>query len=172
MMRVLLAFILCVLILASSESANAEDAGAMPAADAAVPAAGSAISGEPSSLFSDRGGVDPTRALLMRWFGVMGLLAVVGGLAWFLLKRGRFAGFTARRGQMHVVDRLFLGPKRSIQVVQIGTKQLVVGITEMQITTLGELEEGALVSVESGPGQAGSAPFSSFLQGANARDKE
>ncbi|NNE09165.1 MAG: flagellar biosynthetic protein FliO [Gemmatimonadetes bacterium] len=157
---------------AAVPDAAATDVAAVDGAAADAAAADAPVA-EASSLFADRGGVDPTRDLLMRWFGVMGLLVAVGGVAWFLLKRGRFAGLAARRGQMHVVDRLFLGPKRSIQVVQIGTKQLVVGITEMQITTLGELEEGALVSLDGGPGQTRGASFSSFLQGANrTRDEE
>ncbi len=171
MMRVLLVLIVWALFALAPVASFAEDA-SQSAVDAGAASLDVPVA-EASSLFADRGGVDPTHDLLKRWFSVMGLLVLVGGLAWFLLKRGRFPGLAARRGQMHVVDRLFLGPKRSIQVVQIGTRQLIVGITEMQITTLGELEEGALVSLDGGSGQTGGASFPSFLQGANqARDKE
>ncbi|MGE3908604.1 MAG: flagellar biosynthetic protein FliO [Chloroflexota bacterium] len=42
-----------------------------------------------------------------------------------------------------MLDSTTLGPNRSVYVVRAGQKRLVLGVTQNQITPLGELNEGA-----------------------------
>ena len=74
-------------------------------------------------------------------------LAVVIGLMWIaanvLRKRG-FTGVAGRRAtrgpQIELVARRPLGRNSSIAVVRVGGHALVVGVTEHQVTNLGEIE--------------------------------
>jgi flagellar protein FliO/FliZ len=74
---------------------------------------------------------------------VFGLL---GGLLWALKKmQARLQGPSADR-KMAVLESLSLAPRQKIALIQIGTQQLVVGITPTAITPLMTLtEEGTLV---------------------------
>lgn len=52
------------------------------------------------------------------------------------------AGSVSQRGTLlEVLDSTTLGPNRSIFVVRAGGKRLVLGVTQNQITSLGELDE-------------------------------
>jgi flagellar protein FliO/FliZ len=74
-------------------------------------------------------------------------LAVVIGLMWVaanvLRKRG-FAGVASRRGprgpQLELLARRPLGRNASIAVVRVGDRSLVVGVTDHQVTKLGDFE--------------------------------
>ena len=74
-------------------------------------------------------------------------LAVVIGLMWVaanvLRKRG-FSGAGPRRGprgpQVDLVARRALGRNAAIAVVRVGDRSMVVGITDHQVTNLGDVE--------------------------------
>jgi flagellar biosynthetic protein FliO len=74
-------------------------------------------------------------------------LAVVIGLMWVaanvLRKRG-FSGANPRRGprgpQVDLVARRALGRNAAIAVVRVGDRSMVVGITDHQVTNLGDVE--------------------------------
>jgi len=74
-------------------------------------------------------------------------LAVVIGLMWVaanvLRKRG-FSGVAGRRAvrgpQVELLARRPLGRNASIAVVRVGERSLVVGVTDHQVTKLGEVE--------------------------------
>ena len=74
-------------------------------------------------------------------------LAVVIGLMWVaanvLRKRG-FSGVAGRRGprgpQVELLARRPLGRNASIAVVRVGERSLVVGVTDHQVTKLGDVE--------------------------------
>jgi len=74
-------------------------------------------------------------------------LAVVIGLMWVaanvLRKRG-FSGANTRRGprgpQVDLVARRALGRNAAIAVVRVGERSMVVGITDHQVTNLGDVE--------------------------------
>ncbi len=98
-------------------------------------------------------------------------LGVVIGLMWIaanvLRKRG-IAGTAGRGGvrgpNLEMVARKPLGRNASIAVVRIGERSLVVGITEHQVTNLGEidgaeieLDEDNTWTVSSGANGSGSA---------------
>ena len=98
-------------------------------------------------------------------------LAVVIGLMWVaanvLRKRG-FAGVASRKGargpELELLARRPLGRNASIAVVRIGDHSLVVGVTDHQVTKLGDfdsteidLQEDAIWTAASGPGGSASA---------------
>jgi flagellar protein FliO/FliZ len=98
-------------------------------------------------------------------------LAVVIGLMWVaanvLRKRG-FAGVASRKGprgpELELLARRPLGRNASIAVVRIGEHSLVVGVTDHQVTKLGDfdsteidLQEEAIWTASSGPGGPASA---------------
>ena len=74
-------------------------------------------------------------------------LAVVIGLMWIaanvLRKRG-FAGVASRRGpqgpQLELLSRRPLGRNASIAVVRVGDQSFLLGVTDHQVTKLGDVE--------------------------------
>jgi flagellar biosynthetic protein FliO len=73
-------------------------------------------------------------------------LAVVIGLMWVaanvLRKRG-FTGVASKRSsgpEVELISRRPLGRNASIAVVRIGDRSLLVGVTEHQVTNLGDFE--------------------------------
>lgn len=73
---------------------------------------------------------------------VLGLLAVV--VAVLLLARflPRLQGVRpGGRGQLRVVDSLPLGQKERIVLVEVGDRQLLIGVTAAQVCTLHALDE-------------------------------
>jgi flagellar protein FliO/FliZ len=88
---------------------------------------------------------------LMLFVRLLLSLGVVIGLMWIaanvLRKRG-FTGTSPGRGsrgprgpELELVARKPLGRNASIAVVRVGERSLVVGVTEHQVTNLGEIEE-------------------------------
>jgi flagellar protein FliO/FliZ len=76
---------------------------------------------------------------LMLALRVVVSLAIVLGLMWGLTKvtRGRT---TVRGVPLDVVSRAPLGKHSSVAVLRVGGRGMVVGVTEHQITLLGEIE--------------------------------
>ncbi|MDB4917735.1 MAG: flagellar biosynthesis protein flip [Gemmatimonadetes bacterium] len=80
----------------------------------------------------------------------LGLVLLLLGVALQFLKR--FApGATGGRGRlaMQVVQRLSLGPKQGIAVVQIGTRYIAVTVGEGGVNRLYQLEESEIAAIES-----------------------
>lgn len=73
-------------------------------------------------------------------------LLVVLGLMWLLARylRGRTGGRAI--GAMEVVARQGLGRSSAVAVVRVGEQALVLGVTEQQITLLGNADLAALVT--------------------------
>ena len=93
----------------------------------------------PSAFPADAmGSVFPS---IWRLFGALLIvLALVWGTMWVARRvlKGRLSG--AGRSNLKVVDRMFLAPRRSIELVAIGERILVLGVTDNQISMLTELE--------------------------------
>ncbi|HAA74074.1 TPA: flagellar biosynthetic protein FliO [Candidatus Latescibacteria bacterium] len=75
----------------------------------------------------------------------MGLsLLVVIGLIWGAVQvlKKLSPGSTGGRnsGQIRVLDRAYIAPKKSIYVVQIGCKAMALGVSDQQITNLTDLD--------------------------------
>ncbi|QGQ20294.1 flagellar protein [Cellulomonas sp. JZ18] len=69
-------------------------------------------------------------------------LAVVAGLIWYLARRFGGAGRTPaddREPHVRVVDRQALGRSAGVAVVAVGSRRLLVGFGEQQVTMLTEL---------------------------------
>ncbi|MCE9572188.1 MAG: flagellar biosynthetic protein FliO [Deltaproteobacteria bacterium] len=88
------------------------------------------------------------------------VLVVVSVIAWAIVRFGGrwLLGARGRTRGMDVVARLPLEPRRSLYVVEVGGKTLLVGTSEMGLSVLTELD-GAKVraDVEEGRAQGGLA---------------
>jgi flagellar biosynthetic protein FliO len=101
-------------------------------------------------------------------------LTVVIGLMWVAANVLRKRGFTgvasrhAKRGpEVELIARRPLGRNASIAVVRVGDRSLIVGVTDHQVTNLGdfemteiELDEGNTWTVPSGA--SGSSPATTW----------
>lgn len=76
------------------------------------------------------------------------IIGIILLLAW-LVNKTQGQRLTGNSGKLTMVAVLPLGMKEKIAVIQVGSKQLLVGITPQQITTLAELDE-PLPSAERG----------------------
>nr|WP_246624844.1 flagellar biosynthetic protein FliO [Oceanobacter mangrovi] len=72
---------------------------------------------------------------------VLGLILLLAWLAQRLRARGGMAAFQGGKQPIRVVASQALGMKERIAVVEVGGKQLVLGITAQQINLLTELDE-------------------------------
>ena len=72
------------------------------------------------------------------------LLVVMCALAIVVLFVARRAGLGAARGPIRLVGQLPLDPRRSVYLVQVASKVLVVGVAEGGMTKLGELDDSEL----------------------------
>lgn len=78
------------------------------------------------------------------------VLGLIVALAW-LVSKTRGVQLAQGQGQLNIVASLPLGMKEKIAVIQVGEKQLLVGITPQQITTLAELDEPLPLANTSAP---------------------
>ncbi|MFV0421014.1 flagellar biosynthetic protein FliO [Oleidesulfovibrio sp.] len=70
------------------------------------------------------------------------LLAALYGILWAVRRFGLAGrGKSFRPGDMHVEGQLMLGPKRSVMVVRILNRRLVLGVTDHNINLLTELKD-------------------------------
>nr|WP_270049459.1 flagellar biosynthetic protein FliO [Thalassolituus pacificus] len=68
------------------------------------------------------------------------IIGIILLLAW-LVNKTQGQRLIGNNGKLKMVAVLPLGMKEKIAVIQVGSKQLLVGITPQQITTLAELDE-------------------------------
>jgi len=113
--------------------------------------------------------LDSVWSMVIRLALTLGLIvAVIVGTVW-LLKRvmaRRWPG-RVRNQPIHVLDRIQLAPKRSLDVVAVGERVLLLGVTETTISFLTELtpeEKGQFQ-----PAATGQAGFKSVLSEAKTR---
>jgi flagellar protein FliO/FliZ len=70
--------------------------------------------------------------------GAVAVLALVGGLAW-LARRGTFAGLQAKNRLVAVETAVPLGERRSLVVVAVEGRRLLLGVTPGQVSLVTEL---------------------------------
>ena len=85
-----------------------------------------------------------TGALLETLLGLFLVLICIAFLAWLLRRTGRFNA--TANGQMKVIAGLSLGPRERAILLQVGEKQILVGVTAQQVQTLHVLEHPIDVS--------------------------
>ena len=77
--------------------------------------------------------------LLETLLGLMLVLAIIAFLAWLLRRTGHFQ--QSANGSMRIISSLALGPRERAVLLQVGDKQVLVGVTTQQINTLHVLEQ-------------------------------
>jgi flagellar biosynthetic protein FliO len=85
------------------------------------------------------GGLDGTATALRGLAATVVVLGLLGALAW-MLRRGTIA-LPGRRtpGAIHVETAVSLGERRSLVVVAVEGRRLLLGLTPMQVTVVTEL---------------------------------
>jgi flagellar protein FliO/FliZ len=79
------------------------------------------------------------------------VLALVAALAW-LARRGTFAGLTAKNRLVWVETAVPLGERRTLVVVAVEGRRLLLGLTPTQISLVTELSAAApSVATDQGP---------------------
>lgn len=89
------------------------------------------------------------------------ILVVVAALAVAVSLAARRAGVGRSLGPIELCARLPLEPRRSVYVVRVVDRLLIIGSSEAGLVKLGELPKGALPAGGLGPEQA----FSGLLEG-------
>jgi flagellar protein FliO/FliZ len=104
--------------------------------------------GSAGSMGAAAGGMDLTRGL----FAVMVVFGLLGLLAW-LAKRGMLGGLSRQgRGAIKVETAITLGERRSLAIVTVEGRRLLVGMTPMQVSLLTELAAVPPVTADAGSG--------------------
>ena len=87
-------------------------------------------------------------APIIKMFSALLIVLGVMGLLTYLIKR-YYPGMRNARGArpvIHVLGTVYLGSKRSIALIGVGNKQLVVGMTPSSMTLLASLKEDEVSS--------------------------
>jgi flagellar biosynthetic protein FliO len=105
--------------------------------------------------WSGDAGLNPARGLLALAvvFGLLGLLA-------WLARRGSLGrrGLAKRGGALGVETALPLGERRSLVIVSVEGRRLLLGLSPMQVTLLTELRGSAPPSFDEALSRAGAPP--------------
>ena len=79
--------------------------------------------------------------VILKLIAVIAALLGVAALSARWLRKGSFAGEIVRRqGNVHLLERHYLGPRHSLQVVQIPERVLLLGVSEGHIELLAEVK--------------------------------
>lgn len=76
---------------------------------------------------------------------VLIVLALVAGLAW-LLRSGRLGRLSARASSISIETATSLGERRQLVVVSVEGRRLLLGVTQMQVSLVTELQPAPPVS--------------------------
>ena len=101
------------------------------------------------------------------FFAVAVVLALVGAMAW-LARRGAFGALAQRNRGIAVETAVPLGERRSLVIVAVEGRRLLLGLTPAQISMVTELGPAAAATAAAGgdgtPGQGTSGAPKSFEQ--------
>lgn len=100
----------------------------------------------------------------------LGLLFVVGiifGLAWFIRRMGTFQ--QASHGALRILGGLSVGQRERIVLVQVGDKQLLLGLAPGNIRTLHVLDEPIVMKQQSHSVMSFADRLQSVIQGRTKR---
>ncbi len=90
-------------------------------------------------------------SILQMTFGLIIVLLLIFGCAWFMKRFGRFQGGLS--DQMKVIGSMAVGTRERIVLIKVGEKQILVGVTPNVIQTLHVLEEPIVIAPHAPPGQ-------------------
>ena len=103
-----------------------------------------------------------TGALLETLLGLFLVLICIAFLAWLLRRTGRFNA--TANGQMKIIAGLSMGPRERVILLQVGEKQILVGVTAQQIQTLHVLEQNIDTSNSNSSSSTFSEKFQQIMQ--------
>ncbi len=105
----------------------------------------------------------PEQSLVASGLKLLAALVIIIGLIYLtaLIARRRWRGQGPRSG-MRILAHHYVGPRKMIQLLQVGQRGLLIGVTERSITRLGELSEEELIEFQEQPGATGEIPVSGF----------
>lgn len=109
----------------------------------------------------------PQGSVVLSLLGGLFLFVLVLVLAWYCSRwlGGRF-GFSAAGGTVRVLERVMVGPDRSLLVVRAGEDVLLLGVTPQHIERLGELDPDLYPEEEEAGEAVKPTDFSAALQNA------
>ena len=84
-------------------------------------------------------GTDVIPKLLEVTFGLLMILALIGVIAWSVRRFGRL--HIAAKGHLKIIGGMHLGTRERLVLVQVGDKQLLIGVTPGRIDNLLMLDE-------------------------------
>lgn len=99
------------------------------------------------------------------------MLVCVCGAAWAILFGARKLGFGRAKGPISLLGQLPLDARRSIFLVRVGSRVLVVGASEAGLSKLSEMTSEELQPSVSGPASAKAASFKDVLTKALAKEQ-
>jgi flagellar biosynthetic protein FliO len=93
--------------------------------------------------------------------------AVIVAMRWYVRRTGGVAGSGGRTRHLEVLETRSLGGHRSLQLVRLGERAVLLGVTAERITALLEVDDPAELAAITAPEEPGAQPrsFSSFLAG-------
>lgn len=131
-----------------------------------------------ASVFGDQTVYEPLSALpsLAKLLGALFVVVVCIYVGVFLLKKVMGKKYTGGRQSdvLEVLESSFIAPKKSVTLLRVGDKSVLVGVSENQMTVLTELDadETATILARSETEQPETASFKNVLSTATEKIKE
>ena len=101
---------------------------------------------------------DTVMTMLSLGFGLLAVIAIIFGCAWIVRRMSGMTGGNTRA--MKVVSVMPMGTRERIALIDVGGKQILIGVTPQAIRTLHVFDEPVVA-----PGEQVSGDFAHKLQG-------
>ncbi|WP_150912847.1 flagellar biosynthetic protein FliO [Marinobacter halotolerans] len=101
---------------------------------------------------------DTLATMLTLGLGLLAVLAIIFGCAWIVRRMGGMSGGNTRA--IKVVSVMSMGTRERVALIEVGGKQILVGVTPQTIRTLHVFDEAVVSSSEPASGD-----FARKLQG-------
>ncbi|MEZ0392352.1 MAG: FliO/MopB family protein [Pseudobdellovibrionaceae bacterium] len=75
----------------------------------------------------------------LKIFLSLGIVAVMGGAAYFWLRKYRYKNPQSQATQIKVLSQHFLGPKKSLAIVRVAGESVLIGVTDTNISMIKSL---------------------------------
>ncbi len=130
---VILAAALAGLFMVNTEPVSADRSFDYSAAQASDPAANEALPTSPESGFT---------GAMVKMISALAVVVICVYVGLYLLKRltGKRSGAALKNDVLEVLQTTHLGPRKTISLVKVGNRSVLVGVTEQQISTITELD--------------------------------
>lgn len=76
---------------------------------------------------------------LLRFLMSFGIIAVLGGAAYFLIRKYRYSNPKAEATQIKILSQHYLGPKKSLAIVRVAGESILIGVTDHNISMIKSL---------------------------------